>query len=281
MRRIMLATLLLLTPCLIFGAAIPILVVNNAVINYGTNQVTIKGSGFEPGKKAPTVLFNGAPLTVGSYTNTQIVATLPANTTAGMFAMIVANSIGEFNEVDLTYGAVGPQGPSGLVGPQGQQGPPGVAGPSGPTGPEGPSGPAAAGPTLVVANQPADVTIPGDALNHAINSIVLPNAGTYLIQGQESFQVASTMYCWVSASPADRRPNSTIGLPAFMTGSSADDLITDATVPILGYYVAIVPGVTLTLWCRSDEQATAVAQSAAATANEYQAASMLTVLQVQ
>ncbi len=122
MRRI-LATLLLLTPCLAFAAAIPILTVNNATINYGVNQVTFSGSGFEPAKKAPTVLFNGAPLTVNSYTNTQIVATLPAHTTAGTYAIIVANSLGEFNNFDLTYGAAGPQGPIGsLQGQRGRQG---------------------------------------------------------------------------------------------------------------------------------------------------------------
>ena len=92
MRKIMLATFLLLTPCLGFGAVIPILTVNSATINYGANQVTFNGGGFEPLKKAPTVLFNGAPLTVNTFTNTQVVATLPAGTTAGTYATIVANN---------------------------------------------------------------------------------------------------------------------------------------------------------------------------------------------
>ena len=113
MRNRIIVTLLLLVPCLGFAAAIPILTVNNATINYGVNQVTFSGSGFEPAKKAPTVLFNGAPLTVNSYTNTQIVATLPAHTTAGTYAIIIANSGGQFSSFDLTYGAAGPQGPQG------------------------------------------------------------------------------------------------------------------------------------------------------------------------
>ncbi len=136
MHRIILATLLLLTPYLGFGAAVPVLTVNKATINYGANQVTFSGSCFEPAKKAPTVLFNGSPLTVASYTNTQIVATLPANATAGTYAIIVANSLGEFNNFDLTYGAAGPQGSMGLPGANGAQGPAGPQGPQGPAGPD-------------------------------------------------------------------------------------------------------------------------------------------------
>ena len=144
MRNIMLAALLLLMPCLGFCGVIPILTVRSATIDYGSGQVTFSGSGFEPLKKAPTVLFNGAPLTIDSFSNTQIVANLPANTTAGTYAMIVANSIGEFNGFDLTYGTTGPQGPAGPAGANGAQGPmglPGLMGPAGPAGVAGPAGP--------------------------------------------------------------------------------------------------------------------------------------------
>lgn len=202
---------------------------------------------------------------------------------------------------DLTYGATGPQGPVGAqgaagakglaggqgtpgaqgpAGPQGSQGVVGPAGPSGPTGPEGPAGPAAAAQTLVVANQPADVAIPGGGQNQEINSIVLPNAGTYLIQGQEAFEAYSVVYCYVSATPVNIRFRPSLGLPAIISGSS-DEGDTYATVPIGGYYIAPQAGMTLTLWCRSIEPATAFAQSFGAGIEEDHVASMLTALQVQ
>ncbi|MGB7264343.1 MAG: IPT/TIG domain-containing protein [Terracidiphilus sp.] len=194
MRKILLATSLLLTPCLGFGAVIPILTVNSAAINYGANQVTFNGSGFEPLKKAPTVLFSGASLTVDSYSNTQIVATLPAGTAAGTYVVIVANSIGEFNEVDLTYGAAGPQGPMGPPGANGAQGPPGPQGPEGimgnpgaqgPAGPTGPPGPAGGvvhfSAFYDIANGTYDPTVP-------LAEVVLPNPGTYAIGGMQQFQ---------------------------------------------------------------------------------------------
>jgi hypothetical protein len=140
MRGILLATVLSLAPCFAFGAAIPILTVSNATINYSANQVTINGTSFETLKKSPTVLLRGAPLTIASFTDSQIVANLPANTAAGTYVMIVANSLGEFNEVDLTYGTSGPQGPIGPPGANGAQGPAGPAGALGPIGPACPAG---------------------------------------------------------------------------------------------------------------------------------------------
>jgi hypothetical protein len=287
MRRIILATLLLLTPCLIFGAAIPILVVNNAVINYGTNQVTIKGSGFEPGKKAPTVLFNGAPLTVGSYTNTQIVATLPANTTAGMFAMIVANSIGEFNEVDLTYGATGPQGP---VGPPGANGAPGQLGPQGPEGLMGNPGPAGpAGPTGGVlsfgANAQArllplnSLAVPLGAGLTTITAIFLPTAGTYVIGGQEIISNVDPTFpgeidCFLATSlnPADILPG---GAPqSYATVPPASD----ATLPFNGYYIAQQAETTLYMQCA---YSSTYSPSGQFSSKMYAGVGTLTAIQVQ
>jgi hypothetical protein len=45
--------------------------------------------------------------------------------------------------------------------------------------------------------------------------------------------------------------------------------------------VAPAAGATLTLWCRTDEAAVALAQSPGAALGQYQVASMLTALQVQ
>jgi hypothetical protein len=130
-----------------------------------------------------------------------------------------------------------------------------------------------------VANQPADVSIPGDAQNHVINSIFLPNAGTYLIQGQESFETNWEVWCYVSATPVNIRFRPSPGLPGIIVGSSG--AITWATVPIVGYYTAPQAGMTLTLWCRSIEPATAYAQGPGADVAEDHAGSMLTALQVQ
>jgi len=117
MRKILLATLLLLAPCLGSAAADP--VVQSGTINYASNQVTLTCSGFQPGKAAPSLHFNGAELKVDSSSKTQIVATLPANIPAGTFRLKVTNSENESEVFDLTYGATGPQGPAG---PQGATG---------------------------------------------------------------------------------------------------------------------------------------------------------------
>ena len=90
MRRIIFTLLLLLTPLSVVATtATSPLVVNSGTINYNTNRVTLGGSGFTPAATAPTVQFNGAALTVDSFSNTQIVATLPAATPAGTFSLLV------------------------------------------------------------------------------------------------------------------------------------------------------------------------------------------------
>lgn len=47
-----------------FGAVVSGPVVNSGAINYQTNQVTLIGSGFEPTKVAPTVVFSNTTLSV-------------------------------------------------------------------------------------------------------------------------------------------------------------------------------------------------------------------------
>ncbi len=145
MRRIMLATLLVLVPWFANAASTP--VVNSGTINYLTNQITLTGSGFQPAKAKPTVLFDGAGLTLSTFSNTQIVATLPAATPAGSFSLTVTNSAGNSAVFDMTYGATGLQGPAGPAGAQGPIGPAGATGPQGPrgiTGAPGAPGPAGA-----------------------------------------------------------------------------------------------------------------------------------------
>jgi hypothetical protein len=112
--------------------------VNNSTINYGLNQITISGSNLQPRSTPPILVFNGATLALVSSTLTQIVATLPSNLQPGSYKLKVMNSQGS-TELDVTYGAVGPQGIPGLPGPAGAPGMPGMPGAQGPQGPPGPA----------------------------------------------------------------------------------------------------------------------------------------------
>ena len=109
----------------------------SSTINYGLNQITISGSNLQPRSTPPTVLFNGAVLTLVSFSPTHIVATLPANLQPGSYQLRVPNA-----ELDVTYGAAGPQGIPGMPGPAGAAGQPGISivGPPGPQGATGPAG---------------------------------------------------------------------------------------------------------------------------------------------
>ena len=103
-------------------------------------------------------------------------------------------------------GAIGPQGPVGPVGPAGPTGATGAIGPQGPVGPIGPAGPTGAtgatgpvGPagtndvvyagvnTLTTVDAGEIIPIaqlastPGATLSVSDNSVVLPEAGTYLV----------------------------------------------------------------------------------------------------
>ena len=133
------ATLFLFVLAPLFAlAATP--VVNSGTINYSTNQITLTGSGFEPNKTKPTIAFNGGALTVLTFSNTQVTATLPTGLTPGTFDLNVTNSQGNSVDFNMTYGATGPQGPAGPAGLTGPQGPVGLTGATGATGATGPRG---------------------------------------------------------------------------------------------------------------------------------------------
>jgi hypothetical protein len=132
---------LLLASCL-SAATSTAVVVNSVSINSKLNQITILGQGFDPAGQAPTVTFNTKSLTLVSFSNSSIVATLLTGTKPGSYQLTVKNSSANTAAFDVTVGAAGPQGPSGPAGPQGPQGQAGVQGAQGPGGPQGPSGPA-------------------------------------------------------------------------------------------------------------------------------------------
>jgi hypothetical protein len=107
---------------------------NNVVTIYGTNLST----GNHP--STPVVWLNDETLAVRSFTESNIVATLPANLPAGTFALEVDIAKKSYT-LDMTFGV---QGPGGITGPQGPQGATGQQGAQGATGPQGPAGPTGA-----------------------------------------------------------------------------------------------------------------------------------------
>jgi hypothetical protein len=139
--------LLILAP-LFAVAATP--VVNSGTINYSTSQIMLSGTGFEPNKTKPTVAFNGSALTISTFSNTQVVATLPTGLTPGTFDLTVTNSQGNSVDFNMTYGATGPQGPAGPAGLAGATGATGATGPRGLTGAPGAPGPAGANGTSFI-----------------------------------------------------------------------------------------------------------------------------------
>ena len=246
MRRILIAMLALL-PAAAFGGIIPVLTVSESTVSYGTNQVTITGSSSEPVKKTPTVLMAGGALTIVSYTNTQIVATLPKAIAAGTYGIVVTNGIGELFPFVITYGATGPQGPAGAPGPAGQ---PGSAGPAGPTGPAGPQGTAGGPKSFVLATQPYQITLPLNAAHAEIIGLQLPNAGTYVLGGQVSIYDADTKIdaypgCYLLSSYNVNEPLGK-GAPAPVTHLNAEQ---GMPLPLNGYFVAQQADTILYLEC--------------------------------
>jgi len=199
-------------------AAAQLVTINNVAINYTNNQLTINGSGFEPAKKAPTVNFNGANLTLVSFTNNVVVAQLPT-TAAGTYQLFVTNNEGLFWLFDVTYGAVGPQGPMGFQGPQGPAGATGNTGPAGPagatgatgaTGPAGPATTAAAVCSVLYPNLPAAYC----AAAPATPKIVFVTANTY--EGNLGGVAGGNAKCQKEASAA--------GLPGTYSAWLSDSL---------------------------------------------------------
>lgn len=282
MRSIALTTLLLLTPLSAVAATTP--AVNSATINYTTNQVTISGSEFKPAKKAPTVQFNGAALTVDSSTNSQIVATLPSGTTAGTFSLKVTNSKDESEEFDLTYGAGGAQGPAGPQGPAGAQGPTGPAGSTGPqgakgaTGAQGPAGPTGAtgaqGPTGIQGatgaqgpeGPPGPQGPKGEVLSYSANGVLaanlangefgrfsvalLENPGTYILSGQIVINDLQNNTATVNCKVFDADGNTQQAAPSsYGSMDGYYGTFPGITLPVNGIWVSSAPNTYIWLEC--------------------------------
>ena len=113
--------------------------INSATVDYTTNTLIIKGTGFGSN---PHATVSSVTLNIQSSNATQIVAAFPNNALPASFVpgtyfltITFGNALPAIFEVAL--GAIGPQGP---IGPPGQQGATGPAGSQGPSGPPGMNG---------------------------------------------------------------------------------------------------------------------------------------------
>jgi hypothetical protein len=189
---------------------------------------------------------------VVSYSDTQVVASLPANTKAGNFTVIVANSLGEFLPYELTYGATGPQGSVGPQGPTGPQGIPGPAGPAGPTGSEGPQGPSGASASSAF----YEITPGMIATNNVpavLTEVNLTKTGTYVIAAQQQLGTGShsaQVYCTISKTPGDVINSAGPGLLPTFQDEAAN---TSFNLTMSGFYTAQTAPVTLYLSCFANE----------------------------
>jgi hypothetical protein len=223
-------------------------VISTTTVDSGTNSITIAGSGFNTRVK-PVVTLGGKTLTVSSYSNTSIVASLGSITAPGTYLLTVTSGF-DFAAADVTLGAVGPQGP---IGPQGPAGAPGVngmnglsgpAGPAGPAGPQGAAGPATP-PTLYGASFTGGVAQgSGDSTSTDIADLTLP-PGAYLLHAVVTANgKTDTLTCSLY-------DNGTVTTAALATGEVA---LADATnLPILGTITvpSTVTTDTVRLFCGS------------------------------
>src|SRR5216684_3025522 len=106
-----------------FGAPPPPMLIDSTSPDFSVTPAQLTISGQSLGTTKPMVTFDGLTLPVLTYTNSKIVATLPAGITPGSYLLIVVNTStqGVFPFVS-TIGAVGATGPQGPIGPTGPVG---------------------------------------------------------------------------------------------------------------------------------------------------------------
>lgn len=146
-------------------------------------------------------------------------------------------------------GATGPQGAQGPLGPEGVPGVMGNPGPAGPQGSPGPQGPAGGVLSFAVAPIPTAIVVISQSQYTPILSITLPNAGTYIIGGQQvvtNFDPNNENFLGCAVSDANF--NVGAGLPYSQDNLEANEI---KTIPINGYYVASVAPMRLTFECYS------------------------------
>ena len=160
----------------------------SATADLSTQTLVVRGTDIVAIPNRSVRVFLGAlELPVIRSTSSQVEAALPGTTPAGSYLVVVTIGPGnsQTDELWVTVGAVGPQGPkgdTGLQGPkgdtgaQGATGAQGTTGATGATGPQGPAGPAGAqgpaGPTG--AQGPAGPTGPQGPAGQSVTMVQIP-----------------------------------------------------------------------------------------------------------
>jgi hypothetical protein len=68
------------------------LLVFSAVVNYTKSEIQLTGQGFSPTGLAPAVSFATTKLTLVSFSNTSVTASVPTGFAAGTYALVIVNS---------------------------------------------------------------------------------------------------------------------------------------------------------------------------------------------
>src|SRR5580700_1830269 len=80
----------------------------SASVDYAANWATLTGSNFSPDSTAPTVTFQGAALTLVSFTNQSLAVVLPAGWAPGSYLLAVTNSNHQTGEYRMTLSGAPP-----------------------------------------------------------------------------------------------------------------------------------------------------------------------------
>ena len=102
----------------------PPLTINSAAANAAVTELTISGAGLtsaSPSNPTAVTLSGVGSLPIVTSSSTSIVVSLPPAATPGTYTLSVAYGTGngEFDNLDVTIGAVGPAGPPGTPGTPG------------------------------------------------------------------------------------------------------------------------------------------------------------------
>jgi hypothetical protein len=142
-------------------------------------------------------------------------------------------------------GATGPQGPQGAPGPEGITGVMGNPGPAGPAGPAGPQGPTGGVLSFATSSQQNYILLSGQGTN--IDSLVLPNVGTYVIGGQQIIQTGSASGELVVECVFDSHGGD-VG-QGLVVAQLTPPANSTTILPIAGYFVVTSAPTTLTENC--------------------------------
>jgi hypothetical protein len=98
-------------------------VIESALVNISTNQITVTGNDFEPAGTAPTMSLATKSLILVSSANHKVVANLPSDVPAGSYRLSLTNSSSQAATFTVTIGTVGSgqtfaTGAAFIVGPQ-------------------------------------------------------------------------------------------------------------------------------------------------------------------